>query len=148
MRKENKMIRAMIRKVGGLVDGALPSYTFPGGYPIFYMDAESSAILCPKCATKSLRDSDPLRRPVEADVNYEDARLMCGDCNKRIPSAYAEGALDYNWLRYGALEIFDAEGREVAFLQGDEAAELYDQLEAADEEAQQRILEQYDTGRA
>lgn len=70
-------------------DGKLSAYAWPGGYPIFYLDAESS-VLCPKCAEKSRTDDVEKFRPIAADCNWEDASLYCDQCSKRIESAYAE----------------------------------------------------------
>lgn len=66
-------------------DGKLSAYAWPGGYPIYYFDAEGN-VLCPTCANKD-GYSSPV---VAADVNYEDASLFCDDCSTRIESAYAE----------------------------------------------------------
>lgn len=68
----------------------LDRYTQLGCYPLFYMDQESS-VLCPDCATSALSDyTCPAFRPVVADINYEDANLICNACDERIQSAYAE----------------------------------------------------------
>jgi hypothetical protein len=69
----------------------LPSYAWPGGYPIYYMDTDNS-VLCPKCANESLASENENMRPVAMDVNYEDSGLYCDECSKRIESAYAEEA--------------------------------------------------------
>lgn len=68
----------------------LDRYTFPGAYPLFYIDSENSA-LCADCAVKSLSEyiCDQFR-PITADVNYEDRSLYCDQCSKHIESAYAE----------------------------------------------------------
>lgn len=64
-------------------DGTLAAYVWPGGYPLYYLDAENNT-LCPACANKEGYSS-----PVtDADVNYEDTDLICNDCYKRIESAY------------------------------------------------------------
>ena len=72
-------------------DGTLASYAWPGGYPIFYLDSETS-VLCPNCANKSHQDPDevPQFKPIAADVNYDDPELYCDHCSCRIESAYAE----------------------------------------------------------
>ena len=67
-------------------DGTLASWAWPGGYPIYYVDRENN-VLCPKCAN---RETDESQAPIDADVNWEDANLICDDCSARIPSAYAE----------------------------------------------------------
>jgi hypothetical protein len=53
----------------------------------------------------------------------------------------------YRWFRYGAIEIMKAteEGPvSIAFLQGDEAVELYDELERSCVRIQQSIMSDYD----
>lgn len=69
--------------------GQLPSFAWPGGYPIFYMDGDN-CILCPKCANKFANDEQVNFRPVAFDINWEDPSMICEQCNERIPSAYAE----------------------------------------------------------
>lgn len=72
----------------GLLDdnSNLPTYAWPGGYPLFYMDAENNC-LCPECANKN----DEYNAAIVAhNVNYEDTALYCDDCSKRIESAYCE----------------------------------------------------------
>lgn len=67
--------------------GKLPAYTWPGGYPLLYLDEESN-VLCPYCANSQDTELDP---PVEAvAINYEDPFLFCDECSARIESAYAE----------------------------------------------------------
>ncbi len=74
----------------------LDSYSFPGCYPLFYLDAENSA-LCPSCATKALADYIcPAFRPVTAGINYEDTSLYCDQCSKVIESAYGDKDQDDN----------------------------------------------------
>lgn len=65
--------------------GKFPSWAWPGGYPLYYVDNENN-ILCPDCANKDGMSTDVN----DADVNWEDASLYCDDCSKRIESAYAE----------------------------------------------------------
>lgn len=65
--------------------GQLPSYAWPGGYPLFYVDKENS-VLCPSCANK---DTTGIAL-VEYDINYEDTDLYCCECSKRIESAYGD----------------------------------------------------------
>jgi len=74
-----------------LVNGNLPAYAWPGGYPMFYL-AKDNGVLCPKCANEfnPERDNDSQLEPVAYDVNYEDASLFCEHCNTRIESAYNE----------------------------------------------------------
>ena len=76
---------------GVLVNGELPRYAWPGGYPMYYLAADNG-VLCPTCANKfdSERDNATQLEPIAYDINYEDALLYCENCNKRIESAYAE----------------------------------------------------------
>ncbi len=75
-----------IRKLQMENGGMLPSYAWPGGYPIFYVDKENNA-LHPHCASENDEYSAPL---VAYDVNWEDATLYCDECSQRIESAYAD----------------------------------------------------------
>lgn len=75
-----------IKKLAEDNGGELPSYAWPGGYPMFYVDKEC-AVLCPKCANKADEYSVPV---VDYDVNWEDVDLYCDDCSSRIPSAYGD----------------------------------------------------------
>jgi len=76
-------------------NGKLQSYTWPGGYPIFYVTADCGK-LCPDCANANrelLSDvNDPQWFVICCDVNYEDVDLTCDNCNKPIEAAYAERA--------------------------------------------------------
>lgn len=66
--------------------GLLPSYAFPGAYPLYYLDGENND-LCPDCAN----ENDNYTSPITAyGVNYEDSELYCDQCGKRIESAYGE----------------------------------------------------------
>jgi len=77
---------AVRARVGVGKKDKLPSFAWPGGYPIFYIDRDGTAI-CPRCANHK-RWYD--KRIIGADINYEDDSLYCENCNKRIESAYAE----------------------------------------------------------
>lgn len=67
-------------------NGILPSFAWPGGYPIFYLD-EGNNVLCPECTKDNDDFSEPL---VEYAVNWESTNLYCNHCSERIESAYAE----------------------------------------------------------
>jgi hypothetical protein len=68
----------------------LDKYSFPGAYPLFYIDGENS-VLCPACATKALSDYIcPKFRPIACDANLEDTELFCDSCSSQIESAYGE----------------------------------------------------------
>lgn len=63
------------------LDGRLPAFAWPGGYPIFYLDKQEN-ILCPECASREVEDV------VDSDVNWEDDNLTCDDCGRPIDCAY------------------------------------------------------------
>jgi hypothetical protein len=75
----------------------LPSWAWPGGYPILYVLSDGET-LCPKCANREIvRIDDSISsqssdgwRMVGFDINYEDLNCYCCHCNERIQSAYAE----------------------------------------------------------
>lgn len=77
--------------------GEVSAYAWPGGYPIYYLAADSETF-CPACVNKEIKrivdatieDEDRDFQIVARDVNWEDADMHCVHCNKRIESAYAE----------------------------------------------------------
>ena len=74
--------------------GAVVQYAWPGGYPVFYITADSG-VLCPTCVQENLAlcTDDPEDKQwhvVAHAANWEDPTLYCDNCNKRIESAYAE----------------------------------------------------------
>jgi hypothetical protein len=66
--------------------GLLPNVSWPGGYPLFYLDKEGN-VLCADCAS---RDVDRSQEIVAIDSNWEDPALYCDDCSCRIELAYEE----------------------------------------------------------
>lgn len=73
-------------------DGNLPSYAWPGGYPLYYL-CEDGGVLCPRCVNTELlaRTAPKLDKQwhvVAVQVNYEDPHLYCDHCQKQIPAAY------------------------------------------------------------
>lgn len=81
-------------KFVGEHDGKLPSYAWPGGYPMYYIYFDAyghPAILCPECAQETW---EQIQRGEETgtlyfETNWEDPELYC-ECGKRIESAYGE----------------------------------------------------------
>jgi len=73
-----------------IIDGQLPAYAWPGGYPLFYLAADEyghTVVLCPEHANAEADyDDDEI---VAADVNWEDTELSCEHGHK-IESAYGE----------------------------------------------------------
>ena len=67
-------------------NGQLPSYAWPGGYPIFYIDKQNNC-LCPDCAN---RDIDQSQEVIASDINWENDCLYCDDCGNKIQSSYGE----------------------------------------------------------
>jgi len=76
-------------------DGTLPSYAWPGGYPIYYL-TKDCGVLCPDCANGKHgseaheANDDPQWRLVACDVHWEGEPLTCDHCNAEIESAYGE----------------------------------------------------------
>lgn len=79
------------KRAGVEVGEQLPSYAWPGGYPVFYLCADNG-ILCSACANSAdVREADPddSQWRVEAcDINYDDGGLYCDNCDAQIESAY------------------------------------------------------------
>ena len=85
-----------VRKTYANEQGELPSYAWPGGYPIFYLTADNG-MLCPDCANcPECRNadveypSDDQWRIVATGINWEDTALYCDHCNNHIESAYGD----------------------------------------------------------
>jgi hypothetical protein len=72
-------------------DGKLPTYAWPGGYPVYYL-AKDNGVLCPQCANDFTpeRDNDEQLEPVEFDVHYEGPPIQCDNCYVFIESAYGD----------------------------------------------------------
>ncbi len=74
-------------------DGTLPTYAWPGGYPLFYL-TKDCGVLCPDCANGKNgseaheTSDDPQWRLVACDVHWEGEPLTCDHCNAEIESAY------------------------------------------------------------
>lgn len=72
-------------------NGLLPSFAWPGGYPLYYIVADGGC-LCSQCANENLRllqDSDDKQWYVIGyEIHYEDDNLRCDHCYKLIESAY------------------------------------------------------------
>lgn len=64
-------------------NGQLPSYAWPGGYPIIYFSADGSE-WCPECANQE--DADP--EIVGYNTHLEGEPVICDGCGKEIESAY------------------------------------------------------------
>lgn len=78
-------------------NGTLPSYAWPGGYPIYYT-FKDGGICCPDCANgkngseaKEGHDGsneDDQWQIVSQDVHWEGEPMICDHCGKQIESAY------------------------------------------------------------
>ena len=71
----------------GPLAGQLKKYVFPGGYPVFYLTADSLDNLCPDCAQQYEDSGGKLEISL---INWEDPMLFCANCQEKIESAYAE----------------------------------------------------------
>ncbi len=68
-------------------DGSLPSFAWPGGYPLYYLTRQGN-VVCPDCANDPDVSEDDA--PEACDANWEDPDLYCDGCGERIESAYAD----------------------------------------------------------
>ena len=67
-------------------------YAWPGGYPIYYMTKDDGC-LCSTCANGNIEktlDDDPQWQIVVSDINWENTKLYCDNCQNFIESAYGE----------------------------------------------------------
>ena len=83
----------------------LPSFAWPGGYPMYYVFTDGGCI-CPDCVNGNVEEIDAANRGERRynshggwavdgwDINYESPDLYCDHCNERIPSAYAEDEVE------------------------------------------------------
>ena len=67
-------------------DGKLPTYAWPGGYPILYLDSENF-VLCPECANDEGEHNNPI---VAQFIHWEGPSEWCEDCSAEIESAYGD----------------------------------------------------------
>ena len=82
----NAIYQALRTYVGAGPGEPLPAYTWPGGYPIIYIDSDG-AHLCPDCINRDLSDNI-FPPPISAYVHYEGSPVWCDECSRAIPSAY------------------------------------------------------------
>lgn len=90
------MNRTKFRLDDHLNNGKANAWAWPGGYPLFYVCADSGT-LCPACVSDNLeliRQApeylDEQWDVVGVDINWEDSTMQCDHCNKKIESAYGE----------------------------------------------------------
>ena len=76
----------LLKQVGELVNGELPAYAWPGGYPLVYFTRDGMTI-CPACANKK---TDQSQAAIAADIYWEGPPLACDDCGQEIESAYGD----------------------------------------------------------
>lgn len=84
---------AIVRKVGGRLEYAephegrkrkpLPTWAWPGAYPIWYFDADCE-VYCAKCADL------PHVRITHADVAWEGPDEVCAECGAELETAYGD----------------------------------------------------------
>ena len=68
----------------------LPTFAWPGGYPILYYCSDWAAV-CAPCADESLAQGRGCTWPIiAADVYYEGPTIQCANCNKAIESAHGD----------------------------------------------------------
>jgi hypothetical protein len=83
-------------------DNELPTYAFPGGYPVYYID-DAGYCLCQHCAQESKQDTTIIVE--DYVINYEDDSLVCDSCESPIESAY--GDPDQNQAEWEDLHMGD-----------------------------------------
>ena len=65
-------------------DGNLPSFAWPGGYPLYYLD-EDNNVLCAEAANKLLSEGGKI---VAQEIHWEGSPLICDQSGVEIESAY------------------------------------------------------------
>lgn len=77
-------------------DGKLPTYAWPGGYPVAYL-CEDGGELCAACANgengseaRENNPDDPQWNIVGQSIHYEGPPIVCAHCGKEIASAYGD----------------------------------------------------------
>ena len=72
-------------------------HAWPGGYPIYFVTADSGALAFKTVRTEFRHILDAVRRHddngwlvIGAEINWEDGELFDSHTNERIESAYAE----------------------------------------------------------
>lgn len=63
--------------------GKLPAFSFPGLYPIFYLN-DREDILCAECAAKNAEEV------VNHSIYWEGPSMYCDECGEEIQSAYGD----------------------------------------------------------
>ena len=76
---ERNVAAAVYRRVGVERGAALPAFAWPGGYPIYYLDAEGS-VLCPDCAN---RNHEYTARLEDAAI-IEEGGVICDQCGATV----------------------------------------------------------------
>lgn len=75
-----------------------PTYAWPGGYLIVYLDQNAGDLLCSECVTEEVDilcsgDDNQLESPKEgsfyADILYEGVEY-CAGCNKELVGSYED----------------------------------------------------------
>lgn len=87
------MIRQEVYEGTGTAPGGnLPSYAWPGGYPMAYV-FEDGDTCCPDCANGDARDEDGGGWDVVGwFIHYEGEAEICAHCGEEIESAYGDPA--------------------------------------------------------
>ena len=86
-----------------LPDGSVRVASEWGGYPLFHITTDAT-VLCATCVERNIEkcsDSSHIDSGwyvLGHCFNWNDPRLYCDHCSKRIESAYAEDEHD-NWIK-------------------------------------------------
>lgn len=73
-------------------DGALPTFAWPGGYPMEYV-TESGSVVCPRCANDP-DTSDPV---TAGDIYWEGPAVVCEDgsqCGSMVDGVWRAGTIE------------------------------------------------------
>lgn len=84
------MTKPTIEELRDPDNGALPSSTIPGAYPIMYFTTHGE-VVCPRCATRDVMHPEEWDTGiVDWEVYYEGADINCDSCGATIESAYGD----------------------------------------------------------
>lgn len=95
--------------IGGWIDrGKLVRFTWPGGYPVMYLN-NNGAMICPRCAQLVLfDDTEEKYKPQVGFPIMEGPNVVCEKCRDKFEMTYG----DIKVTRKAAIEHEQASGRE------------------------------------
>ena len=66
----------------------LPSYAWPGGYQINYLEGPTNDVLCWQCARETLLEGTDC--PLTAFIHWEGVPDYCAICNCELEAEYGD----------------------------------------------------------